>query len=203
MPRTVKNYVQLDDKFFIVELNEKGQPALREAKEEEVLNWEFEKIALRDSADQVDESLFQDIINDTQKNMEENLKKSMKNLILGGLGVSEGSNNEGMKIYGFNEKNSVIVNHIVQKMQNRFKEFDLNRELDLTDLEKKKLRDAMKKKFKETYESEVSSLVWREAKELAKKHVAEEVQNIMGDKMKAVAKGMVERALNKKHYWMD
>lgn len=200
MSRTVKNYVQLDDKFFIVELNEKGQPALREAKEEEVLNWEFEKIALRDSDDQVDESLFQDIVDKTQKDMEESLTKSMKQLILNGLGV--GTDRDGsFHISGFNDKNSVIVSHIAQKMQNRFKEFDLNRELDLTDLEKKNLRAAMKKKFKETYESEISSLVWREAKELARKHVAEEVETIMGDKMKAVAKGMVERALNKKHYW--
>lgn len=202
MPRTVKNYVQLDDKFFIVELNEKGQPSLREAKEEEVLNWEFEKIALRDSDDQVDESLFQDIINKAQIDMEAQLTKSMKNLILNGLGVSAQQDGT-FYIGGFNDKNSAIVNHVVQKMQNRFKEFDLNRELDLTDHEKKKLRDAMKKKFKETYESEVSSLVWREAKDLARKHVASEVEAIMGDKMKAVAKGMVERALNKKHYWGD
>lgn len=201
MSKVIKNYVQLDGQFFIVELNEKGQPSLREAKEEEILNWEFEKIALRDSEDQVDESLFQDIINDTQKNMEENLKKSMKSLILNGLGVCEGRTSDGIKIYGFNEKNSVIVDHITEKMQNRFKEFDLNRELDLTELEKKKLRDAMRKKFKETYENEVSSLVWREAKELARKHVASEVEAIMGDKMKSVAKGMVERALNKKHHW--
>lgn len=200
MPITVKNYVQLDDKFFIVELNEQGQPSLREANENEIINCEFEKIALRDSADQVDESLFQDIVDKTQKDMEDSLTRSMKQLILNGLGV--GSDRDGgFHIQGFNDKNSTIVNHIADKLKDRFKQFDLNRELDLTDLEKKNLRAAMKKKFKETYESEVSSLVWKQAKELAAQHVREEVETLIGDKMKSVAKGMVERALNKKHYW--
>jgi len=202
MAKVTKNYVHVGEKFWIVETDEQGQPRLSEATEEQILHWEFERIAIRDSADQVDESIFQDIINKTQADMERGLTESLKRLILSGLGVSQ-SHDGGFSIHGFNDKGSVIGKHIAEKLADRFKEVDLNKELDLTDLEKKKLRAAMKEKFKKDYESEVSSLVWKEAKALAAKHVKEEMESTMGDKLKTVAKALVERALNKKHYYGD
>lgn len=105
--------------------------------------------------------------------------------------------NNGYQIHGMSEKNSVVANAIADKVKERIMKVDLSKDIDLTDLEKKKLRAEMKNAYKKEFENNVRSLVYKEAQEEARKAVNEMKQELLGDRMKIVAKTMVEEAIRK------
>src|ERR1035437_3675337 len=139
----MRNFIKLDDRYFRIALVD-CKPFLNECKPEEVVEWEVERLCLTDDDPGVDASIFQEIIDKTEKDMKEGLEKSLKDLIVSSMGISRGSDNK-FYISGFNDKDSPIIKLMATKVEARLKEVDLNKDLDLTDLEKKNLRVTMKK----------------------------------------------------------
>ena len=192
----MKNFVQVGDRFFRVDLS--GDKAtLNECKPEEVVAWEVERLCLTDDDPGLDASVFQEIIDKTDTDMRKGLEESLKNLIVKSMGMERNSEDK-FWISGSDKSESPVAQILKTKLEARLKEVDLHRDLDLTDLEKKNLRAAMKKSFKEKYEREVSSMVYREAQNLAAQHVREVVKELADEKLKVVARQMVERAIRHK-----
>jgi hypothetical protein len=192
-PKLIKNYIQVDDHFFTIKRENDGRPYIVSSTEEEIAESEFEKICLNDG-EAADVSMFQTIIDNAQVELKRNLETGLKSLVLDAMGVSQGSDN---RMWVKSHEKSSVVNILKDKIEKRLKEVDLDRDLDLTDLEKKTLRAAMKKYFKDTYEQSVRSLVWKMAENEAKKHVDEFLGEVGRNKMKQVAKEMVDRAIKK------
>lgn len=191
----MRNYIQVEDKFFKVLLNDKGAPVVIECTPQEAIDVQFENITLLDET-VVDTSLFQEIIDKTQSEMAAQLERSLKNLVLSALGFSRTST-DGFVISGFNDEKSAVAKHLAAKLTDRVLNFDLDKEFDLTPGEKGKLKIAMTTKFKATYTDHMNNLVWKAARDLAEKHTKEAMETIAGDKMKNVAKALLEQAVFK------
>lgn len=189
------NYIQVEDKFYKVALNDKGAPFVTEISAEEAITVQFENITFLDD-NPVDTSMFQEVVDSTRAKMKQQIESDLNGLILSALGFSR-NDRGGFVVSGFSDKKSPIAEHIVNVLQKKFFEYDLHKELNLTPTEIGKLKTAMTIKFKQTYEEHMGRLVWQKAKELAESHVREHVQNVLGTEMKQVANTLLKEAVIK------
>jgi hypothetical protein len=192
----MRNYLQLDDKFFKVTLDDKNAPVVTPCTPQEVLSVQFENIALLDET-VVDTSMLQSIVDKMRVDIEQALETNLKRLVLSALGFSwhQRDGNDGFVISGFNNTDSPIAKHIVAKLQEKVFNMDLDREFGLTDLEKSNLKKAMLLKFKETYKDHMNGKVWNAARSLAEEHVKEGVREMAGGKLKEISEKLLSEAV--------
>lgn len=193
----MKNLVKIDDRFFTIKMVE-NKPVMTEAQPEEIVEHEFENLVLLDE-DAVDVSMFQRVIDNARIEMEQEMQKSLKNIVLQVLGFSSYSN--GWAINGFNDrKESPVVQLLADKLKGVLAISPLNKDFGLTDLEMKKMRASMKDYFKDQYERTMKDIAYKQAQELAIADMAEAKHELIGDKLKIAARAMVEQAIKKTRY---
>lgn len=190
----MKNLVKFDDRYFTVAMIE-GTPVMKEATPEEIVAHEFENmVILKDET--IDTSMFQEIIDQTKMEMHRQLKDSLQTLVLGMMGFNRSSN--GFYVSGLNDKNgSPVSNMLAEQLKKRLLEVELKKDFDLTPLEKTKLKAAMKVSYKEAYESEVRRVIYEMAKNEARSHAKDAIQEFAKDKLKTAAVQIVEQAIRK------
>lgn len=197
----LKNVIQVDGRYFVI-TNDNGQPVVKEADTQEIIDKEFENLVIfQDEDDEgVELSMFQKIIDSARRNMEEQLMRDMKSLVMSTLGLIH--HNGEFKVYGFNDKESPVAKAIAEKIKDQVNLMDFTKEFDLGPKEKVKFKAAMRDSYKERFEQHVRHLIYEAAKRDAEEAVREYKQQILGDKMKTVAKQLVDAAVEKtKNRW--
>jgi uncharacterized protein (DUF1697 family) len=189
-----KPYIQVGDAFFKVILTNDGTN-LEKVKAEEAIAQEMEKIILSD-VEELEVSMFQDIIDNARNELKKTLEQNLKGTVLRSLGFEKDSyGGGGYRVDHCNGRMSAVTDLLSNEIRERILNVEIGKDFDITDSEKKELKNSMEKEFKDAYTRQVRNLVYNKAETLAAQHVNEFVKDLMKDKIQTIATVMLEKTV--------
>lgn len=187
-------FIQVGNSFFkVIKTDDKVE--LLPIKAEEAISEEMEKIVLSPQEDEINVSIFQEIIDNARSELKTSLERNLKATVLTSLGFEKDTWGGGFRVDHCNGRMSAVTELISKEIREKLLEAELGKDFDLTKAEKESLRKEMTKEFKRAYKDKVQDLVWKGAEDLATSHVQDFVLELCKEKLKVVAETMLEKTI--------
>lgn len=186
----VQRFVKLQSQYYEVLIDDKGlrlEPVdsmkyLASSVEKTVLGNEV--IGLAEDKDNV----MQKVIDEARGELMKTLKTGIKQTVLGCLGFEKNSWGEtGFKVDHCNGRMSTVTELISRELKEELLKVKLDVNFILTEEERSKLKEAIRKDYAERYMQEVKHQSWSLLSGMAKEDIKQVCDELIGSKKKEIA----------------
>jgi len=185
-------FIRLDGKYFKVVLDEKGM-LLEPAKVQEIVDAQFEYIALLDKPEaNIEDNFLQDIIDSAQEELEKSLKGHIKKTALKMLGLEEEYHGKGFKVDHCNNRMGEVAQHLSVTVKDLLRQIPASA-LTLTDKEKEHVCQAFRLELLENYKTCIRRNVYSVAESMAREDAQHIAQKLTKERMEAIGEATLDK----------
>lgn len=185
----------MGDKYYYAELNAKGIMELIPATEQQVMDEEFEGIALLDEkSGEIGANFLNDTINRVKGELEQQLRMGLKQTVLACLGFEKDSygNERGFKVDHCNGRMSEVSKHIAIQLSDILKQCKPE-EVNLTDQERTEIITSMRKELLANYKYKLQQNLWSTAESMAREDAKRLAESLLKERSEQVGTLVLEK----------